>query len=348
MFKKEDLETSRIRSAIRNMKAILHTKYGPPDELQLKEVEKPVPKDNEVLIKIHATTVTTSDCNVRNFTFVPKSFMFFARIMFGFKKPKINILGIDLAGEIEAVGINVKRFKEFDQVFGSPGASFGAHAEYICLPEKSALAKKPANMTYEEAAAIPLAGNTALFFIRDLGEIQAGQKILIHGASGAIGTYAVQLAKYYGAEVTGLCSSTNVEMVKSLGADKVIDYTKEDFTKSKERYDFIFDVVGKTTFSQCKGLLKQKGIYLENMLELKDILKMMWTSIIGGKKIKGGVSKESVKNLNFFSELIESEKLKPVIDRSYPLEQTAEAFQYVEQGHKKGNVIITIKQNSSA
>lgn len=262
--------------------------------------------------------------------------------MFGFKKPKINILGIDLAGEIEAVGKDVKLFKEGDSVFGSPGSSFGAHAEYICMPEQGALVKKPTNMTYEEAAAIPLAGNTALFFIRDLGKIQAGQKILVHGASGAIGTYAVQLAKYYGADVTGVCSATNAEMVKSLGADKVIDYTKEDFTKSDERYDFIFDVVGKTTFSECKGLLKQNGIYLENMLELKDVLTMMWTSIIGGKKMKGGVSKETVENLNFFSELIASGKLKPVIDRSYTLEQTAEAFQYVERGHKKGNVIITV------
>ncbi len=197
------------------MKAILHTKFGPPDELQFKEVEKPVPKNNEVLIKIHATTVTTSDCNARNITFVPKSIMLFARIMFGFKKPKINILGIDLAGEIEAVGIDVKQFQEGDQVFGSPGTSFGAHAEYICVSEKCAITKKPTNMTYEEAAVISLAGNTALFFIRDLGKIQAGQKILIHGASGAIGTYAVQLAKYYGAEVTGVCSTTNIEMVKS-------------------------------------------------------------------------------------------------------------------------------------
>jgi NADPH:quinone reductase-like Zn-dependent oxidoreductase len=308
------------------MKAIVHTKYGPPDELQLKEVEKPVPKDNEVLIKIHATTVTSTDCNVRNFTFVSKSFKLIARIMFGFKKPNINILGIDLAGEIEAVGKDVKLFKEGDSVFGSPGSSFGAHAEYICMPEKGVLVKKPPNLTYEEVAAIPLAGNTALFFIRDLGKIQDGQKILIHGASGAIGTYAVQLARYYGADVTGVCSATNAAMVKSLGADKVIDYTTEDFTKSHERYDFIFDVVGKTTYSECKGLLKQNGIYLENMLELKDVLTMMWTSIIGGKKMKGGVSKESVENLNFLSELIASGKLKPVIDRSYTLEQTAEAF----------------------
>lgn len=325
-----------------NMKAIVHTKYGPPDELQLKEVEKPVPSDNEVLIKIHATTVTTSDCNVRNFTFVPESFKFFARIMLGFKKPKISILGIDLAGEIAAVGKDVKLFKVGDQVFGSPGIKMGGHAEYSCVPENGALAIKPASMSWEEAASLSLAGNTALFFLRDLGKIQAGQKILIHGASGAIGTYAVQLARYYGAEVTGVCSTSNAEMVKSLGADKVIDYTKEDFTKTDERYDFVFDVVGKTTFSHCKGILKQNGIYLENMLEIKDILKMMWTSIIGGKKIKGGVSKERAENLYFFIELIESGKLKPVIDRIFPLERTAEAFHYVEQGHKKGNVIITM------
>ena len=327
------------------MKAILHTKFGPPDELQLKEVEKPVPKDNEVLIKIHATTVTTSDCNARNFTFVPKSFRFPSRMIFGFRKPKINILGIDLAGEIEAVGKDVKRFNEGDQVFGSPGGNFGAHAEYICVSEDGALTIKPANLTYEEAAAISLAGNTALFFIRDLGKVHAGQKILIHGASGAIGTYAVQLAKYYGAEVTGVCSGANAEMVKSLGADKVIDYTKEDFTKSGETYDVIFDVVGKTTFSQCKSLLKPKGIYLENMLELSDILKVIWTSIVGGKKIKGGISIESAENLNFFLELIESGKLRPVIDRTYPLEQTAEAFKYVENGHKKGTVVITVEHN---
>jgi NADPH:quinone reductase-like Zn-dependent oxidoreductase len=324
------------------MKAIVHAKYGPPDELQLKEVEKPVPGVNEVLIKIHATTVTTTDCNARNFTFVPESFMLFARLMFGFKKPRINILGIDLAGEIEAVGKDVKLFKKGDQVFGSPGTKFGGHAEYCSVPEKGALAIKPANLSWEEAAAISLAGNTALFFIRDLAKIQPRQTILIHGASGAIGTYAVQLAKYYGAVVTGVCSSTNTEMVKSLGADKVIDYTKEDFVKSDERYDFVFDVVGKTTFAHCKGILKPKGIYLENMMEIKDFLKVLWTSITGGKKIKGGVSSERAENLNFFVELIESGKLKPVIDQVFPLERTAEAFRYVEQGHKKGNVIITI------
>jgi len=329
------------------MKAIVHTKYGPPDELQLLEVEKPVPGDNEVLIKIHATTVTTTDCNARNFTFVPQSFMFIARIMFGFKKPRIKILGIDLAGEIEAVGNDVKLFKVGDKVFGSPGTKFGGHAEYCCVPEKGGLAIKPAGMSWEEAASICLAGNTALFFIRDLAKIQSGQKILIHGASGAIGTYAVQLARYFGAEVTGVCSAANAEMVKSLGAGKVIDYTREDFTKNAERYDFVFDVVGKTTFSQSKGILKPKGIYLENMLGIKDILIMMWTSIAGGKKIKGGVSKETAENLNFFIGLIESGKLKPVIDRIYTLEKTAEAFRYVEQGHKKGNVVISLTNERS-
>ena len=324
------------------MKAIVHTKYGSPDELQLLEVEKPVPGNNEVLIKIHATTVTTTDCNARNFTFVPKSFMLFARLMFGFKKPRIKILGIDLAGEIEAVGKDVKLFKAGDHVFGSPGTKFGGHAEYCCVPENGALAIKPPDLSWEKAAAISLAGNTALFFIRDLAKIQPGQTILIHGASGAIGTYAVQLAKYYGAVVTGVCSAANAEMVKSLGADMVIDYTKEDFTKSDERYDFVFGVVGKTTFSQCKEILKPKGIYLENMMEVKDFLKVLWTSITGGKKIKGGVSIERAENLNFLVKIIESGKLIPVIDKVYPLERTAEAFQYVEQGHKKGNVVISI------
>jgi NADPH:quinone reductase-like Zn-dependent oxidoreductase len=323
------------------MKAIVHTKYGPPDELQLVEVENPVPRENEVLIKIHATTVTTTDCNARNFTFVPKSFLFFARMMFGFKKPRIEILGIDLAGEIEAIGEKVKLFKVGDHVFGSPGTKFGGHAEYCCVPENGALTLKPAEMSWEEAASLTLAGCTALYFIRDLAKIQAGQKILIHGASGAIGTFAVQLAKYYGAEVTGVCSAPNVEMVKSIGADKLIDYTKEDFTKSHERYDFVFSVVGKTTFSQCKGILKPKGVYIENWMETKDFLKVLWTSIAGGKRIKGGVSVETAEKLDFLKELIVSGKLVPVIDRTYPLERTAEAFQYVEQGHKKGNVIIT-------
>ena len=328
------------------MKAILHTKFGSPDELQLKEVEKPVPKDNEVLIKIHATTVTSSDCNIRNFTFVPKVFRLPARLMFGVFRPRINILGIDLAGKIEAVGKDVKRFKESDQVFGSPGMALGAHAEYTCVPEDGVLTIKPDNMTWEEAAAVFLGGSTALFYIRDRGNIQARQKILINGASGAIGTYAVQLAKYYGAEVTGVCSTTNLEMVKSLGADKVIDYTKEDFTKSGKTYDLILDTVGKTSFSRCKRSLMQKGVFLPVLIDFTEIVQMVWTSITGGKKVKGGVAPNKVEDLVFLKEIIEAGKLKPVIDRSYLLEQIPEAFKYVEKGHKKGNVVITVTHNN--
>jgi NADPH:quinone reductase-like Zn-dependent oxidoreductase len=331
------------------MKAILHTKFGPPDELQLKEVEKPVPRDNELLIKIHATTVTSTDCNARNFTFVPKVFQLPARLFFfGIFRPRINILGFDLAGEIEAVGKDVKRFKEGDQVFGTPGIAFGAHAEYTCMPEDGVLTIKPANMAWEEAASVFLGAHTALFFLKDKGNIQAGQKILIYGASGSIGTFAVQLAKYFGAEVTGVCSTTNLEMVKSLGGEKVIDYTKEDFTRSGETYDLIFDTVGKTSFSRCKSSLKQKGIFLTALMDLPEIVQIIWTSMTGGKKVKGGVAPERVEDLNFLKELMEAGKIKPVIDRCYPLEQTAEAFRYVEKGHKKGNIVITVGHNNKA
>ena len=325
------------------MKAVLHTKFGPPDELQLKEVEKPVPKDNEVLIKVRATTVTSTDCNVRNFTFVPGVFQIPARLfMFGVFKPRINILGIDLAGEIETVDKNVKRFKTGDQVFGTPGIAFGAHAEYTCMPEDGVLTIKPANVTWEEAEAVFLGAHTALFYLKDKGEIKAGHKILIYGASGAIGTYAVQLAKYFGAEVTGVCSTTNLEMVQSLRADKVIDYTKEDYAKSGESYDLILDTVGKTSFSHCRNSLAQDGVFLPVSMDLKELVQILWTSMTGGRKVKGGVAVERAEDLIFFRELLETGKLKPVIDRCYPLEQTAEAFKYVEKGHKKGNVVITV------
>jgi NADPH:quinone reductase-like Zn-dependent oxidoreductase len=327
------------------MKAILHTKYGPPDELQFKEVEKPVPKANEVLIKIHATTVTTSDCNIRNLTFVPKLFFLPMRMQFGFTKPKNNILGLDLAGNVEAVGADVTRFKNGDQIFGTTEPAFGAHAEYICLPEDGVLTNKPANMTYEEAATIPVIGNTALYFIRDLGYIEAGDKVLIIGASGGIGTFAVQLAKYYGADVTGVCSTANVEMVKSLGADQVIDYTKEDFTQTGQTYDVVFDTVAKSSFSRCKSSLKKNGIYLVTIPKLAVLLQILWTSIIGSKKVKMGGAPAIIENLLFLKELIEAGKLKTVIDKRYPLDQTAEAFRYVEKGHKKGNVVITVEHN---
>jgi NADPH:quinone reductase-like Zn-dependent oxidoreductase len=329
------------------MKTILHTKFGPPDELQLNEVEKPVPKDNEVLIKIHATTVTTSDCNNRNLTFAPKWSLLPMRLFVsGVFKPRINKLGIDLTGVIEAIGKDVKRFKKGDQVFGTPSPAFGTYAEYTCMPEDGVLTIKPAKTTWEEAASIPLAGNTALYFIRDLGNIQAGQKVLINGASGGIGTFAVQLAKYYGAEVTGVCSTTNLEMVKSLGADKIIDYTKEDFTKSNETYDIIFDAVGKISFSRCTSSLKKKGIYLTTLPTLAIILQMLLTGVVGSKKVKAVDAVPRVDNIVFLKELIEAGKLKPVIDRCYSLEQTAEAFRYVEKGHKKGNVVITVEHNS--
>jgi NADPH:quinone reductase-like Zn-dependent oxidoreductase len=329
------------------MKAILHTRFGPPDELQLKEVAKPVPKDNEVLIKIFATSVTSTDCNARNFTFVSKVFLLPARLFFfGVFKPRINILGLDLAGEIEAVGKDVKRFKKGDQVFGTTGIAFGAQAEYTCMPEDGVLAIKAANISWEEAAAVFLGAHTALFFLKDMGNIQTGHKILIYGASGGVGTFAVQLAKHFGAEVTGVCSTKNLELVKSLGANKVIDYTQEDFTRSSETYDLIFDTVGKTSFSRCKKSLKQKGIFLATLMGLTEIVQIMWTSMTGGKKVKSGVAVERVEDLDFFKNLIEDGKLKPVIDRCFPLEQTAEAFRYVEKGHKKGNVVITVKHNN--
>jgi NADPH:quinone reductase-like Zn-dependent oxidoreductase len=324
------------------MKAIAHTAYGPPEELKLIEVDKPVPKDDEVLIKIHATTVTTSDCNIRNLTFTPKLFLLPMRLQFGISKPKEHKLGLELAGEIEAVGEDVTQFRAGDQVFGTTEPAFGAYAEYICLPEDAVLTSKPTTMTYEEAATMPNIGNTALHFIRDLGEIQSDRKVLINGASGGIGTFAVQIAKYYGAEVTGVCGTSNVEMVKTLGADRIIDYTKEDFTQSGETYDVIFDAVGKSSFTRCKSSLKENGLYLDTLPKPSTLFQMMWTSIVGKKKAILGNAVPSVENLNFLKELAETEKLKTVIDRRYPLDQIVEAFQYVEGGHKKGNVVVTV------
>jgi NADPH:quinone reductase-like Zn-dependent oxidoreductase len=321
------------------MRAIVYTRYGPPDVLHLEEIDKPTPKDNEVLIKIYATTVTSGDCRMR------RADPFAVRLFNGLTKPKkITILGNELAGEIEALGKAVTQFKKGDQVFGQAGLHLGANAEYICLPEDGTLALKPTNLTYEEAAAIPFGGNTALHFLKK-GNIQKGHKVLIYGASGSLGTAAVQLAKYFGVEVTGICSTTNVELVKSLGADMVIDYTKEDFTKSDATYDIIFDTIGKSPFSSCVKLLNTNGIYLRAVhMSLLPIVQGIWTTIISSKKVIGGIADERKENLLFLKQLIEAGNLKPVIDRSYPFERIAEAHRYVDEGHKKGNVVLTVTE----
>jgi NADPH:quinone reductase-like Zn-dependent oxidoreductase len=320
------------------MKAIVYSKYGPPEVLQIKEVEKPVPKDNEILIKIFATTVTSGDCRMR------KADPFAIRFFNGLTRPKkTTILGNEFSGEIEEVGKNVKLFRKGDQVFGQAGMSLGTNAEYICLSEDGTVDIKPANLTFEEAAVIPFGGNTALHFLRK-GDIRNGQKVLIYGASGSLGTAAIQLARYFGAEVTGVCSTANIELVKSLGADKVIDYTKENFTQNGQSYDIIFDTTGKSPFSGCLKSLKQNGIYLRAVhMTLSSNIRGLWTSMTSSKKVIGGVATELKENLVFLRELIEAGRLKPVLDRRYPFEQIAEAHRYVDKGHKKGNVAVTVK-----
>ena len=335
------INQNRVSNGGNLMKAIVCTKYGSPDVLELKEVEKPVPRDDEILIKVYASTVTSGDCRIRSFTWAPW-FWLPGRIMYGLRKPRKKIPGNELAGEIESVGKDVKLFKKGDQVFGyTRKTSFGGmNAEYQCLSEEGLVAIKPSNMTYEEAAAVPIGGHIALHLLRK-GDIQSGQKVLIYGASGSVGTFAVQLAKYFGAEVTGVCSTTNLKLVKSLGADKVIDYMKEDFTKNGQTYDAIFDAVMKTSFSRCKSSLKQRGMYITVDWPL---LQALWTSKIGSKKVIFGIAPNRTEDIIFLKELIEAGKIKAVIDRRYPLEQTAEAHRYVDKGHKKGNVVITVKE----
>ena len=331
------------------MKAIVYTEYGSADVLQLKEVSKPTPKDNELLIRIHATPINIGDIWARNFKAIsphkftmPLPLWLPARMYFGLTKPRINILGSEFAGEIEDVGKEVTSFKKGEQVFGYRGQSMGANAEYLCMPENGLVAIKPANMTYEEAATIPYGALTALSLLRKVN-IQPGQKVLINDASGGIGSAAVQLARYFGADVAGVCSTPRVEFVKSLGADKVIDYTKEDFTKNGEAYDLIFDILGKGSFSRYKSSLKPNGRYLLASFKIKHIFQMLWTSMVGGKKVICALSSERPEDLLFIKELAEAGKIKSIIDRRYPLEQTAEAHRYVEKGHRKGNVVIAVK-----
>ena len=331
------------------MKAIVWTEYGPPEVLQLREVEKPIPKDNEVLVRIYATTASAGDCETRSLKF-PFLLGLGMRFYVGLRRPtRIKIIGQELAGGIEAVGKDVQLFRPGDQVFAALGFGMGAYAEYKCLPEEpnemeGVLARKPSTMTYEEAAALPVGGLNAWHFVRQ-GNIQSGQKVLINGAGGSIGTIAVQLAKHFGAEVTAVDSAGKLDMLRSIGADQVIDYNQRDFTKSGEIYDVIFDVVGKASYSGCIRSLKEEGIYLMAYPGLSRTIRGAWTSRTSKKKVIGGNASYRPEDLLFLKELVEVGKIRAVIDRTYPLERVAEAHRYVEQGGKKGNVVITVQQN---
>ncbi len=327
------------------MKAIIWTKYGPPDVLQLKEAVKPTPRDNEVLIKIYATTVETGDCEARRFK-IHNYLWLPLRLYFGLIRPRIKILGQQLAGKVESVGKDVRLFKEGDQVFAPIGAGFGAYAEYKCMPEEASVVIKPDNMSYEEAAAVPVGGLNALHFLSK-GNIQRGEKVLIYGSTGSIGTFAVQLAKVFGADVTAVYGPTNFELVKSLGADKVIDYTKEDFTINGETYDVIFDTIGKSPFSGSVRSLNQNGRYLLANPTFSDQVQGLWTSMTSSKNVILELASYRTEDLIFLKELIEAGEIKSVIDRCYRLEQIPEAHRYVEKGHKKGNVVISVEHNNT-
>jgi NADPH:quinone reductase-like Zn-dependent oxidoreductase len=326
------------------MKAIVYERYGPPDVLELREIAKPTPKDNEVLIKVHATTVTSGDWRVRSLD-LPVGFGLISRLVFGISKPRQPILGTELAGEVEAVGKDVSKFKAGDQVFATSGASMGCYAQYKCMAEDGAVALKPANLSYDEAAAISFGGTTALDFFRR-GKLKSGEKVLINGASGGVGTAAVQLAKHFGADVTGVCSTANVDLVRSLGANRVIDYTKEDFTKNGEAYDIIVDTVGTAPFSRSKDSLKEGGRLLQVLGSLPDMLQIPWASMTSSKKVIAGPASERVEDLRLLAQLAEVGEFKPVIDRRYPFEQIVEAHRYVDTGRKKGNVVITVKHDN--
>lgn len=324
----------------RQMKAVVYERYGPPEVLQLKEVEKPTPKDNEVLIKTHATTVTSADWRVRSLN-VPAGFGLIMRLVFGISKPKQPILGSELAGVVESVGKDVRNFKIGDQVFAFSDASMGCHAEYKCMPQDGAVVLKPPSLSYDEAAALSFGGTTALDFLRR-EKLQRGESVLVNGASGGVGTAAVQLAKHFGADVTGVCSTANVELVRSLGARQVIDYTKEDFTQNGETYDVIIDTTGTAPFSRSKASLKKRGRLLMVLAGLPDMLRIPWGVMSSTKKIIAGPVTVRAEDLRFLAGLAEAGGFKPVIDRRYPFDQMAEAHRYVDTGRKKGNVIITL------
>lgn len=332
------------------MKAVVFIEYGSPDVLQLKDVPKPAPKEDEILVRVRAAPVNYGDLTVRDFGHLssrefnmPALFWLPARMTFGWNKPKIHVLGSELAGEVEAVGRDVRKFKPGDQVFAYVGPNMGANAEYLCLPEDGTVALKPANMTHEEACTLP-GGAVMATSLLGKADVRPGQKVLVLGASGGIGSIAVQLAKHLGAEVTGVCGTPRLEYVKALGADKVIDYTKQDFTQNGETYDLIFDVLGRSSFSRSKNSLKANGIHLFVSFKAKQILQMLWTSMTGSrKKVICAFASEKVENLVFVKDLAEAGKIKTIIARCYPLEQTAEAHRYVESGDKKGCVVITVK-----
>ena len=321
------------------MKAIVYHRFGPPDVLELAEIPKPTPGNREVLVKVRATTVTAADWRARSLE-VPPGFGFAARLVFGFSRPRRPILGMELSGDVEAVGKDVRRFKPGDPVFASTGFRMGCYVEYRCLAEDGELAPKPRNLSYEEAAAMTFGGVTALRFFRS-AKIRSGDEVLVNGASGACGTAAVQLAKHFGARVTGVCSTANLELVKSIGADRVIDYTKEDFTLSADRYDIIMDTAGTAPYARSERSLKKGGRLLLVLGSLPDMLRAPWVSMTTDKKIIAGAAGEGAEDLRFLSRLAESGRYRPIIDRRYLFEQVVEAHRYVDTGRKRGNVVLT-------
>lgn len=323
------------------MKAIVCTKYGHPEVLQLKEVEKPIPKNNELLVRIRATTVTAGDVRIRRFD-VPKLFWFQFRLILGIKRPRRSILGVEYAGEVELVGAEIKNFKKGDRVFGSTSwLKFGCYAEYTVQKEDGIISKIPDNLGFEEVASVPFMGIGALHFIKK-ATIRKGQKMLIYGASGAVGTYAVQLSKHFGAEVTAVCSTSNLELVKSIGAQRVIDYTQEDISTNREQFDIFLDAVGKCPFSKAIKTIKKDGIYITVDRDFTQTIQGLWTKMTSKKKVIAGTASAKIEDLEFLNELLASGKLKSVIDKGYPFEKMAEAHRYVDLGHKKGNVVVTI------